>query len=239
MTSLSLDAGDWEVVDCSGNPVPGDPDAVTVLVHQFLNQAGQAQERGAQLASVHSSNAGKMQGDYAASFESILERLPSDSNALAETYQSCGEALNVFATELDSIQSQAAEALQQGTEADAVYRSALNDFSSYVSVPVEPGGTWRGLNQESAQELATPLAEQYAAEAEAESENPAAYQEEYDNVMSWAAEVGEYAGAAEDDRQEAVAAIKDLVTQYQDSTSRCSQALKNAVDSVPPAQLAS
>jgi WD40 repeat protein len=24
MTSLSLDAGDWEVVDCTGNPVPGD-----------------------------------------------------------------------------------------------------------------------------------------------------------------------------------------------------------------------
>jgi uncharacterized protein YukE len=233
MTSISLDAGDWEVVDYPGNPVPGDPDAVTVLVHQFFDQAGQASDRGSQLSSVHSSNSGRMQGDYAASFEEILASLPEHSNALGDTYQSCGEALSRFATELDSIQSQAAEVLQQGMEADAVYRSVLTDFSSYVSVPVDPGGTWRGLNQESARELAMPLAEQYAAEAEAQTENPAAYQEEFDNVMNWAGEVGGAAGAAENDRLAAVSDIKDLVTEYQDSISRCSQALQNATSGLP------
>lgn len=222
MTSLSLDAGDWEVVDYTGNPVPGDPDAVTVLAHQFLNQAGQAQERGAQLSSVHASNAGRMQGDYAASFENILERLPSDSTALGETYQSCAEALSVFATELDSIQSKAAESLQQGTEADAEYRSALDEFCSEVPLEFSGSGVWRGLNEATATELAGPMAE--------ETENP--------DLLDWAAEIGQCAGAAEDDRQAAVAAINDRVTEYQDSISRCSQALQNAVSSVPPPQLA-
>jgi uncharacterized protein YukE len=222
MTSLSLDAGDWQVVDYTGNPVPGDPDAVTVLAHQFLNQAGQAQQRGAQLASVHASNVGRMQGDYAASFESILERLPSDSTALSETYQSCAEALSVFATELDSIQSQASEALQQGTEADAQYRSALDDFCSAVPLEFSGTGVWRGLNAATATELAEPMAE--------ETENP--------ELLDWAAEVGQSAGAAEDDRQAAVGAVSDLVSDYQDSISRCSQALQDAVSSVPPPQLA-
>jgi len=221
MTSMSLDAGDWQVVDYTGNPVPGDPDAVTVLVHQFFNQAGQAQERGAQLASVHASNEGRMQGDYAASFESILERLPSDTTALSEAHQSCGEALSVFAGELDGIQSQAAEALQQGTEADAAYRSALDDFCSVVPLEFSGTGVWRGLNAGTAIELAQPMAE--------ETENP--------ELLDWAAEVGQYAGDAEDDRQAAVGAISDLVNDYQDSVSRCSQALQNAASSVPPPQL--
>jgi uncharacterized protein YukE len=221
MTSLSLDAGDWQVVDYTGNPVPGDPDAVTVLAHQFLNQAGQAQERGSQLASVHAANTGRMQGDYAASFESILERLPSDATALSGTYQSCAEALNVFATELDSIQSQAAEALQQGTDADADYRSALEDFCSAVPLEFTGIGVWRGLNEATATELAQPMAE--------ETENP--------ELLDWAAEVGQSAEAAEEDRQAAVAAVGDLVTDYQDSISRCSTALQDAVSSVPPPQL--
>jgi uncharacterized protein YukE len=223
MTSLSLDAGDWEVVDCPGNPVPGDPDAVTALAHQFLNQAGQAQERAAQLTSVHTRNEGQMQGDYAEGFENILARLPSDSTALGKTYQSGGEALNLFAAELDSIQSQASEALQRGTEADAEYRSALDDFCSVV--PLEFTGTevWRGLNAETATDYAQPMAD--------ETEDP--------ELLDWAAEVGQYAGAAEDDRQAAVAAISDIVTDYQDSVSRCSQALQNATSTVPPPQLSS
>jgi len=221
MTSLSLDAGDWTAVDYTGNPVPGDPDAVTVLVHQFLNQAGQAQERGAQLSAVHTSNAGRMQGDYAARFEDILERLPSDSSALSETYQSCAETLSTFASELDDIQSQAAEALQRGTEADAGYRSALDEFSSVVPLEFSGTGVWRGLNEATATELASPMAE--------ETQNP--------ELLDWAAEIGQYAGSAEEDRQAAAAAISDLVTSYQDSTSRCAQALQDAVSSVPPPQL--
>ena len=221
MTSQSLDAGDWTALDYTGNPVPGDPDAVTVLVHQFLNQAGQAQERGAQLSAVHTSNAGRMQGDYAASFENILERLPSDSTALGETYQSCAETLSGFASELDDIQSQAGEALQRGTEADAGYRSALDEFSSVVPLEFSGTGVWRGLNEATATELASPMAE--------EANNP--------ELLEWAGEIGQYAGSAEEDRQAAAAAIGDLVTSYQDSISRCSQGLQNAVSGVPRAQL--
>jgi uncharacterized protein YukE len=132
-----LDAGDWEVVDYSGNPVPGDPDAVTVLVHQFLDQAGRAQDRAARLSSVHAGNEGKMQGNYAASFESILAGLPAHSAAFGEAYQSCAEALSGFAAELDSIQSQAAEA-------DAAYRAALDEFCSVVPPEFSGTGVWRG-----------------------------------------------------------------------------------------------
>jgi hypothetical protein len=127
----------------------------------------------------------------------------------------------VFAGELDGIQSQAAEALQQGTDADAAYRSALDDFCSEVPLEFSGTGVWRGLNAATATELAQPMAE--------ETENP--------ELLDWAAEVGQYAGDAEDDRQAAIAAISDLVGDYQDSVGRCSQALQNAASSVPPPQL--
>jgi uncharacterized protein YukE len=221
MTSLSLDAGDWEVVDYTGNPVPGDPDAVSSLASQFLDQAGQAQQRATQLTSVHASNVGHMQGNYAESFENILASLPAHSTALGETYQSCAEALNAYATGLDTIQSQAAEALQRGTEADGAYRAALDEFCSVVPLEFSGTGLWRGLNGATATELAEPMAE--------ETENP--------ELLDWAAEIGQYAGEAEDDRQAAVAAIGDLVSDYQDANSRCAQAIQNAASSVPSPQL--
>jgi uncharacterized protein YukE len=220
MTSTSLDDGDWEVVGYGGNPVPGDPDAVTVLLHQFLNQAGQAQERATRLSSVHASNVGRMQGDYAASFENILASLPAHSAGLGQTYQSCAEALNLFATDLETIQSQAGEGLQRGTEADAAYRAALNEFSSVVPLEFSGTGVWRGLNEATATELAAPMAE--------ETENP--------EIQAWAAEIGQYAGSAEDDRQAAISVINDMVTQYQEAASRCSRALQNAADGLPSAR---
>jgi uncharacterized protein YukE len=223
MTSLSLDAGDWQVVDYTGNPVPGDPDAVSSLASQFIDQAIQAQERTAQLSSVHASNEGSMQGDYAEGFEEILASLPSDSDALNGCYQSCADSLNLFASNLDIIQSRAAEALQQGTQADAAYQSALDEYCSVVPLEFTGTGVWRGLNAGTATELAAPMAE--------ETEDP--------ELLDWAGEIGEYAGAAEDDRQAAIAAIDELVTDYQDASNTCSQALQSAASSVPPPKLPS
>jgi uncharacterized protein YukE len=223
MTSLSLDGGDWEVVDYTGNPVPGDPDAVSSLANQFLDQALQAQQRTTQLSSVHASNEGSMQGDYAENFEDILASLPSDADALTGCYQSCADALNLFASNLETIQSQAAEMLQQGMEADAAYQSALDEYCSVVPLEFTGTGVWRGLNAGTATELAAPMAE--------ETEDP--------EILDWAGEIGAYAGDAEDDRQAAIAAIGELVTDYQNAISTCSQALQNAASSVPPPKLPS
>jgi len=223
MTSLSLAAGDWGVVDYAGNPVPGDPDAVSSLASQFVDQAGQAQERAERLTSVHASNEGHMQGNYAENFDNILASLPAHSSALGGAYQSCAESLNAFANDLGTIQSQAAEALQRGTEADAAYRAALDEFCSEVPLEFSGTGVWRGLNAATAMELAEPMAE--------ETENP--------ELLDWAAEIGQYAGEAEDDRQGAIAAIGDLVSDYQDANSRCAQAIQNAASSVPSPVLSS
>jgi uncharacterized protein YukE len=223
MTSLSLEAGDWQVVDYTGNPVPGDPDAVSSLASQFLDQASQAQQRAKQLSSVHDNNEGHMQGDYAEAFDNALAALPAHSIALADTYQSCAEALSPLAADLEVIQSRAAAALQSGTEADAAYQEALDEYCSVVPLEFTGTGVWRGLNAATAMELAQPMAE--------ETEDP--------ELLDWAAEIGQYAGQAENDRQTAIATIDELAANYQDTNSRCAQAIQNAASSVPAPVLSS
>jgi uncharacterized protein YukE len=223
MTSLSLDAGNWEAVDYSGNPVPGDPDAVSSLANQFLDQASQAQQRATRLSSVHDNNADHMRGDYAEGFEEALAALPAHSTALGDTYQSCAEALGPLAADLEVIQSRASAALQSGTEADTAYREALDEYCSVVPLEFTGTGIWRGLNAATATEFAQPMAE--------ETEDP--------ELLDWAAEIGQYAGQAENDRQTAIAAINELVANYQDTNSRCAQAIQNAASSVPSPVLSS
>lgn len=236
MTQLSqyLDAGDWSVVDRSANPVPGDPDKVYSLASELQSRAQQAGEHASQLSAVRDSNAGTTHGDYAASFEATLSDVPARTGALSQGYGSASQSLGRFAEQLNDIQTNVAQALDNGTQADADYRSALNDFASYVDVPTpDGGGVWRGLNSGSARELATPMAQQYASEAAAGSNNRAAYEEEYQNVMNWASEVGQIAATAEKTRQQAISYINNCVADYQDATSRCASGIRDAVSSLP------
>lgn len=230
-----LDSGNWAAVDQPGNPVPGSPEEIGFLANQFLDHSGQAWSHAGELSAVSKSNDGKMQGDYAASFESMLADLPARAGALSKGYGLSGSALSTFGQRLSTIQQGVGEALQQGTEADAQYRAALEDFSTYVpDVPEDPGdlsGIWRGLNSQTAQELAQPLAEQYVEE----SENPQAYED----VMQWASGIGQYAAEAEDNRQAAIGYINGCVTDYQDATGQCTSTLQDALSSLPQAGPAS
>jgi uncharacterized protein YukE len=229
--SQFLADGNWAAVDQPGNPVPGNPQEIAFLASQLLDKSGQAWSHSGELTALSNSNADTMQGDYAASFESLLADLPARAGALSQGYGLCAQALTTFADQLSTIQWRAAEALDQGTQADAEYRAALEDFSSSVPVPEDLGGIWRGLNQETAQQMAQPLAEEYAAEAE----NP----QEYQAVMDWAAEVGQYAGTAEGNRQAAIETINGCVTDHQDATGQCTSSIQKAMSSLPQAGSAS
>ena len=220
MTSSSFGGGDWEVLDLDADPTPGDPDAISSVASGLLNEAQLAQERAQRLQSVADSSGDlAMQGDYAPQFQQVLSGLPGPPGDLADSYQRSAGALSGFADALAGAQGQSSAALERGTQADSMYRAALDEFCSVVPLEFSGTGTWRGLNEATATELAGPMAD--------ETENP--------ELLDWAAEIGQYAGSAEDDRQAAVQMALDAAQQRSDAEQQCAQAIQDATPQGLPA----
>jgi hypothetical protein len=220
MTSSSFDGGDWEVLDLDVNPTPGDPDAISSLASGLLNEAQLAQQRAARLQSVADSSSDlAMQGDYAQQFQRVLSSLPGPPGDLADSCQSSATALSAFADALADAQAQSSAALQQGMQADAAYQSALGEFCSVVPLEFSGTGVWRGLNEATATELAGPMAD--------ETENP--------ELLDWAAQIGQYAGSAEDDRQAAIRMAVDAAQQRSQAEEQCAQLIQDATPQPLPA----
>jgi uncharacterized protein YukE len=122
---------DWDVLDLSGDPTPGEPFAVGVLsvrVGDLAEDAARAERDVRALA-----------GDGAVTswvglagevFRGALEDFPVQLRKLADSYELCASALSRYAGALDGAQDQADRALALGR----VARAEIEALSAQLSV---------------------------------------------------------------------------------------------------------
>ncbi|GGR96728.1 MULTISPECIES: hypothetical protein [Streptomyces] len=202
---------DWGVLDLTDDPVPGDPAEVQTLARRLLREAEYARQQADRLQKIAANHADlRMEGDYAERFRTVLTQLPELATDLGPAHESCGKALATYADSLEQAKLESRIALSRGIEADAQYRAALQRFCSVVPVPFTGNGIGRGLNGQSAASLSQyqPL-----------------------EVRQWAVEIGEYAGRAETERQNAAELARQAARTAAVAQKQCAAAIRAAIPS--------
>ncbi|MGH3903728.1 MAG: DUF6531 domain-containing protein [Pseudonocardiaceae bacterium] len=119
----------WDVLDLSEDPTPGDPHRVRALAQKLLGEAESVEHNTSRLRSVTTgSDSLRMEGDYAPAFREVLGELPGELTKLGTAYRRCGDALSAFATSLADAKSQAGNALRQGQDAQNTIQGALRQI---------------------------------------------------------------------------------------------------------------
>ncbi|KAK1178968.1 DUF6531 domain-containing protein [Streptomyces sp. NBS 14/10] len=199
---------DWRVLDLPGDPVPADPAQIQALAARLRREAEHAEQHTSRLRQV-AANSGdlRMQGDYAPRFLRRLAELPARAARLGPAYQGCGDALVAYAQRLEQAKIQSRIALNQGMQADAQYRAALQRFCSLVPMTFSGGGVWRDLNGATAG--------QYS-----QSQPP--------EIRQMAVQIGNYAGQAEQERQAAAQMARAAARAASEAEAACAQAIRAA-----------
>ncbi|MGH3908499.1 MAG: DUF6531 domain-containing protein [Pseudonocardiaceae bacterium] len=119
----------WNVLDLSEDPTPGDPHRARALAQKLLGEAESVENNTSRLRSVTTdSDALRMEGDYAPAFREVLSELPGELAKLGKAYRRCGDALSAFATSLADAKSQSGNALRQGQDAQNTIQGALRQI---------------------------------------------------------------------------------------------------------------
>ncbi|MFF3497944.1 hypothetical protein [Streptomyces sp. NPDC003247] len=199
---------DWSVLDLTGDPVPGEPVQIRALATRLKREAEHAEQHTERLLQV-AVNSGdlRMRGDYAPAFLRRLAELPDRASRLGPAYESCGNALAVYAESLELAKIQSRTALSRGLQADAQYRAALVQFSALVPLTFAAGGVWRGLKAATAASLS-----QY--------QQPA--------VQQAAVRIGGWAGQAEQERLAAAHMARAAARAASEAEAACARAIRAA-----------
>lgn len=124
---------DWHVLHLDGDPTPGDPTHTRALATRLLEQADLAGRNTSRLRAVATGSGDlRMEGDYASRFTDALATLPAELAKLQSAYRGCGEAVSAYATSLQEAKTKAGAALQQGSDADVRYQSALREIQALL-----------------------------------------------------------------------------------------------------------
>ncbi|MEU7611720.1 hypothetical protein [Micromonospora sp. NPDC049204] len=194
----------WQVLSIyDGDPTPGSPASINAMVTAFRRRAAEFSGHTARLRSV-AANSGAMslRGDYAATIDRELGRLPGDAKVLSDAYLACATALSAFADDLIRLQVQSRDALRIGMTADSQYRAMLQQFCGLTGMRTYGPGVWRGLN------------ESYAARAP-------------EQVRPQAFVIARNAALCETERERARVSALQAGSRYEAAAARCAQAIRS------------
>lgn len=196
----------WEILDISdGDPTPGDPASIRAVATDFRRRSLRVNGHAQRLQrTAANSGAMALRGEYAASINRQVERLPADATALAVAYQACAEAMIEFASAVDEQQMTSRNALQRGIDADSQYRGVFQQFR-YLAGVAPP--YWRDLTFN------------YAAQCGVG--RPA----EFQSVLR---QLGGYAQQCEANRQAARNSALQAKGLYEAAAARCAAAIRAA-----------
>lgn len=200
----------WQLVlELEQDPTPGDPQAVQTLAARLRREAEYTEQHTNRLHRIVANSGNlRMQGDYAPMFEQTLRQLPEGSARLGPAHEACANALASYAESLEQAKIQAGIALRRGVEADALYRSALEQFYALLRDVVRPeSDIWRGLNGETARGLS---------------------QYQPPEICEAAVQIGRYAGQAEQERQAARSMALEAERSKREAEAACTQAIRAA-----------
>ncbi|GAA0899321.1 hypothetical protein GCM10009574_083640 [Streptomyces asiaticus] len=191
------------------DPVPGDPVQIRALAARLLREAEYAEQHANRLRQVAANHANlRMEGDYAARFQTVLAELPQPAAPLGPAHEACGKALTAYAETLEEAKTQSRIALSRGIEADAQYTAALRQFYSVVPVSSTGSGLWRGLNGATAGYLS---------------------QYQPPEIRQMAVQIGSYAGQAEQERQAAALMAREAAQVAAEAEVQCAEVIRAAI----------
>lgn len=111
---------EWEVLDLSDDPTPGDPEILRKLAAEYDSIADDAEAAFSVINRVENEDLGE--GKSMDKLRETLEELPKQVGQLRDSYRRAAEALQAYVPKLEAHQEQADRALADGKEA----RSSLD-----------------------------------------------------------------------------------------------------------------
>ncbi|MGP4112113.1 putative T7SS-secreted protein, partial [Streptomyces sp. 4N509B] len=122
---------DWEVLDLSEDPTPGNPEIVRKLANEYDAIADDAESTFTFISRVNDGLMGE--GQSMEKLREILDELPEQVGKLKDSYRRASEALSAYAPKLETHQEQAARALEDGRLAKQQLDEAQSSLESATS----------------------------------------------------------------------------------------------------------
>lgn len=119
---------DWEILDLSEDPTPGDPEIIEKLAGEYQIVSDDAESAFTVVSRVQAQELGA--GKSMDKLKTTLEELPNQVGALRDSYEKAGQALKEFAARLRDHQVKADDALEKGREARSRLDSAIATASA-------------------------------------------------------------------------------------------------------------
>ncbi|MEV7524607.1 hypothetical protein [Streptomyces sp. NPDC091371] len=119
---------DWEVLDLTEDPTPGDPEVIDRLVVEYQAVSDDAESAFSVVSRVQAQELGS--GKSMEKLKETLSELPNQVGALRDSYEMAAKALKDYAGTLRDHQAKAAEALTKGREAADRLASAIATASA-------------------------------------------------------------------------------------------------------------
>ncbi|MFD6986325.1 hypothetical protein ACFWAX_37450 [Streptomyces sp. NPDC059956] len=123
---------DWEILDLSEDPTPGEPEIIERLAGAYQTVSDDAESAFSVISRVQAQELGA--GKSMEQLKTTLEELPNQVGALRDSYEKAAQALKDYAARLRDHQVRAGEALEKGREARSRLDSAIATASAATSL---------------------------------------------------------------------------------------------------------
>lgn len=123
---------DWEILDLSEDPTPGDPEIIEKLAGEYQIVSDDAESAFSVVSRVQAQELGA--GKSMDKLKTTLEELPNQVGALRDSYEKAAQALKDFAARLRDQQVRADDALERGRKARSQLDSAIATASAATAL---------------------------------------------------------------------------------------------------------